>query len=105
MKLVRALSGFIAWLAFTPLLLAQAPGSLDPTFLPNIQTPALGGTNFSELITLPDGKLLVAGFVNGDFKGVARLYADGNVDNTFREPNPPTRDLASFAPECSPMAE
>ncbi|MBV9209609.1 MAG: VCBS repeat-containing protein, partial [Acidobacteria bacterium] len=66
-------------------------GSLDPTF--NIVF-ARGGTNFvNDLALQPDGKIVLGGDFtnisnNGSFAYLARVNADGTVDNSFHPPSP-----------------
>lgn len=69
------------------LLRYNADGSLDATFdgdgiaVPNIG--ANGGTP-NDMLVLPSGKILLAGtFGMGEAFGVARVNADGTIDNTF----------------------
>lgn len=60
------------------------PGSLDTSFAKDGKFIFdLGGNDFAEaLVVQPDGKLLAAGFGNGDF-GLLRLNADGSKDSGF----------------------
>ncbi len=64
-------------------LLSQSPGSLDPSFDPNTSTNAL----VESVAIQPDGKILIGGpfsdFNGTAINGIARLNADGTLDNTF----------------------
>ena len=88
------------WLSFLTLLggaifaaaghaVAQAPGTLDINFNPNV---AGNGSNVNPSATAvqPDGNTIIAGFftnVGGTPRSnIARLNNDGSVDNTF-DPN------------------
>ncbi len=88
------------WLSFITLLggaifaaaghaVAQAPGTLDATFNPNV---AGSGSNVNPSATAvqPDGNIIIAGFftyVGGTPRSnIARLNGDGSVDSTF-DPN------------------
>jgi uncharacterized delta-60 repeat protein len=59
----------------------------DPSFNPQIQTIALGQKLVEQIISLPDGKMLVAGnfntFNGQTVGGLVRLNADGTLDTTF----------------------
>jgi uncharacterized delta-60 repeat protein len=88
------------WLSFLTLLggaifaaaghaVAQAPGTLDSTFNPNV-TGNGSNVNPSATAVQPDGNIIIAGFftnVGGTPRSnIARLNNDGSVDNTF-DPN------------------
>jgi uncharacterized delta-60 repeat protein len=63
-----------------------AAGQLDPTFGPNSTGTFIkdfgGADQFTSLVLQSDGKLLAAGFVNGDFL-VARFTIAGQLDSGF----------------------
>ena len=66
----------------------HADGSLDTGFMIPTVTSAEGFARSVRTVTLqPDGRILIGGgfrFVDGTFRsGVARLHADGTLDNTF----------------------
>lgn len=60
---------------------------VHPSFNPNIQTTALGWKRVNQIISLPDGKMLVVGrfnTYNGQaVDGLVRLNADATLDTTF----------------------
>jgi uncharacterized delta-60 repeat protein len=62
------------------------PGTLDVSFVPPTGNNAIN--NWVEVTALQaDGKILIGGsfenFIGPDTKGIARLNADGSIDNTF----------------------
>jgi uncharacterized delta-60 repeat protein len=65
-------------------LLAQTPGSLDPSFNPGTVSTSMP---IKAVAVQPDGKILVGGGLNNfngiTSNGVARLNSDGTVDPTF----------------------
>ncbi len=67
--------------------LAQAAGSVDPSFNPQIQTVRYGVKNVTNLIELSDGKVLASGNFNNyngtPVGGLIRLNADASLDATF----------------------
>ena len=63
-----------------------ADGSLDSNFNPQV-TGSVAGGDVTTIRNLPDGKIIIAGYfnsVNGAARnGLARLNADGSLDNIF----------------------
>lgn len=60
---------------------------VDPSINPQIQTTALSWKHVNQIISLPDGKILVVGRFNSyngqPVDGLVRLNADGTLDTTF----------------------
>jgi len=75
----------------------NADGSLDPSFT----SPFTPGQSLHAILSLPDGKVLVAGsFTNlGGLPGfgLARLNSDGSVDGQFQSPLGSTNGLSRLA--------
>ena len=65
----------------------QAAGSVDLGFNPQIQTVRYGAKNVTNLVELPDGKILASGNFNNyngtPVGGLIRLNADASLDITF----------------------
>ncbi|MCC7501540.1 MAG: T9SS type A sorting domain-containing protein [Flavobacteriales bacterium] len=64
-------------------------GTIDPTFNPNGAGP---GNAVEDMVLMPDGRILIAGnfltYNGGTSYFIARLLADGTLDNTFTvQPN------------------
>ncbi|MBN2507034.1 MAG: delta-60 repeat domain-containing protein [Verrucomicrobia bacterium] len=95
MKTIRlALGPFLAFISTFPILSSAQPGLLDITFNPGTGADA----EIWAVADAPDGKLVVAGgftvFNGVQMKYVARLFADGQRDDTFyigAGPNLPVR--------------
>ena len=65
----------------------NANGSLDTTFVVGTGAPSIYAPSVRSIVVQPDGKILIAGsFTNYNgtaIAGIARLNADGTLDNTF----------------------
>jgi uncharacterized delta-60 repeat protein len=99
-----ALAALGAWLAVIPGTAAAAPGDLDPSFAGGGKlTFAPGGkqTEIDDVAIQPDGKLVLAGWIDqggGDLDFlVARLNPDGSFDPGFGSGGIATMDFPAKA--------
>lgn len=89
----------------------RGDGSLDTEFTPEILSEGVGLDANAAVRTVaryPDGRLLIGGrfsHVNGEpFNCIARLHADGSIDDTFQPGDGPAfsrPELPGFAPSVS----
>jgi uncharacterized delta-60 repeat protein len=97
------LSAFVVlMLALAPALRAFRAGQLDPTFGIDGKAIADFGQSFEEVRAMaiqPDGKIVVAGWVIGEFSdiAIARFHADGTLDNGFGTGGRTTAGFSGFS--------
>lgn len=101
---------FIALILLGPLktkTYSQAPGNLDLTFDSDgmVTTDFAGSNDYANSVTMqPDGKILVAGYVNdsplGDF-ALARYNPDGSLDISFDNDGMVTTDFNNSPDKAS----
>jgi uncharacterized delta-60 repeat protein len=93
--------------AVFPLSLSwAAPGGLDPTFgKGGIVVTDFGdhNDNAHAVALQPDGKILAAGLVLGDF-GVARYGTDGTLDGSFGAGGKVTTDILGLSDQANALA-
>jgi hypothetical protein len=86
MNLIRTflLAAALTLLAAAPPAWAETAGTLDPNFNPNVSG---GKAEVRSMAVQPDGKIIIGGnftSVKGEpHANVARLNADGSVDDKF----------------------
>ncbi len=79
----------LALLAAAPVAQAQAPGSLDASYNPNVTRPFDGFSTASirAMAAQPDGRMIIAGLFDmaggAAHANIARFNADGSIDPSF----------------------
>jgi uncharacterized delta-60 repeat protein len=110
MKMINLSLMLVALILLGPLntrTYSQAPGNLDLTFDTDgmVTTDFAGGDDYANSVTMqPDGKILVAGYINnsplGDF-ALARYNPDGSLDISFDIDGMVTTDFSSSPDKAS----